>query len=75
MQRTDSVCKHCDANLDGGDAYQYFLAKYKNDKVTALHFSKMYGWSSTNGLHFDRLIVNETERYIQCPECNVKDYF
>jgi hypothetical protein len=74
MQRTDSVCKHCEANLDGGDAYKYFLAQCKNE-TAALHYAKMYGWSAANGLHYDRMIVNENERFKQCPECNVKDYF
>jgi hypothetical protein len=75
LQRTDSVCKHCDANLDGGDAYKYFLVQCKEDIKTALHYANLYGWSAINGLHYDRRIVNVNERFTQCPECNVKDYF
>ena len=39
-------CKHCGVNLDRGDIYEYFFARYVN-VAKALEVAKGYGWKET----------------------------
>lgn len=64
-------CKHCDADLDGGDIFQHFLYKY-NDREKALESAKRYGWSETNKLRFSSAVIVQPDnkpQYIVCPVC------
>ena len=68
------ICKHCGANLDGGDIFEHFMLEYK-DRVKALATAAAYGWSETNKLHFNRSIIVQPDRepqYEICPDCKKK---
>jgi hypothetical protein len=70
-------CQHCNVNLDEGDILEYFLLKY-DDYEKAIKYSRQYGWSDTNKIHFNRSIIvqpNKGLQYTICPDCKKKDPF
>ncbi|NDH68120.1 MAG: hypothetical protein EBY22_09530 [Gammaproteobacteria bacterium] len=74
----DYRCQHCNANLDSGDIFEYFLLYYSGDQKKALKAANEYGWSEMNKLHFNRSIIiqpDRKEQYVICPECKQKDPF
>ena len=65
-------CKHCGVNLDGGDIYEYFFARYLNVEK-ALESAKKYGWKETDKIRFSNSIIvqpDNDEQYSICPKCN-----
>ena len=65
-------CKHCGVNLDGGDIYEYFFARYVN-VAKALESAKAYGWKETDKIRFNNSIIvqpDKGEQYSICPNCN-----
>jgi len=65
-------CKHCGVNLDGGDIYEYFFARYLNVEK-ALETAKTYGWKETDKIRFSNSIIvqpDKGEQYSICPKCN-----
>jgi hypothetical protein len=65
------VCKECGTNLDGGDIYEYFFAKYA-DKNKALRSARVYGWKETDRVRFHNSIViqpDKGEQYSICSKC------
>ena len=70
-------CRHCGADLDKGDAFEYFMSKY-NDPSKAMESAAKYGWSDTNRVHFNRSCIVQPEnapQYTACPDCKTKDPF
>ena len=68
------ICKHCNANLDDGDIFEYFLNLH-SDTVKALKDAKSYGWSETNKVHFYRSVIIQCKngsQYTICPDCKQK---
>ena len=73
----DYHCRHCGADLDGGDIYEHFLLAEGNP-IEALRIAKMYGWSETDKRHFKKSVIVQPEgkpQYVECPECKQKDPF
>jgi len=73
----DYTCQYCNVNLDAGDIFEYFLARY-NDKTRAMTSAAKYGWSETNKVHFNKSIIiqpDNSSQYIICPNCKKKDPF
>ena len=67
----DYICKHCAANLDGGDIFEHFMLEYR-DHVRALKSAKAYGWTEENRVHFSRFVTVQPDKgpqYEICPEC------
>jgi len=67
----DYICKHCNANLDGGDIFEHFMLEYR-DHIKALKAARSYGWSSENRIHFSKFIIVQPDKdpqYEICPEC------
>jgi hypothetical protein len=67
----NDLCKHCGTNLDGGDIYEYFLAKC-GDKNKALSFARGYGWKETDKVRFHNSIIvqpDKEEQYVICSKC------
>ena len=64
-------CRHCKANLDGEDIFEFFFKMY-NNVHEALKIAKLYGWSSTSKIHFSRAIIIQPDKkpqYEICPDC------
>ena len=69
------TCKHCSADLDEGDIFEHFVLKY-GDLTKALYTARLYGWSETNKIHFNRSMVvqpNKGSQYTICPDCEQRD--
>ena len=67
-------CPHCNKNLDGGDIYEYFFLEYKDHKK-ALASAKLYGWSETDKVHFNKSVIVQPDngpQYMECPCCKNK---
>jgi DNA-directed RNA polymerase subunit RPC12/RpoP len=65
------ICKHCGANLDGGDIFEHFMLEYR-DHVRALKSAKAYGWTEKNRLHFSKFVTvqpDKGQQYEICPQC------
>ena len=62
------TCQHCGANLEKGDIFQYFFLLYK-DHTQAMTTAKLYGYSETNQIHFNRSIIIQDDI---SPDCNEK---
>ena len=68
------ICKHCGANLDGGDIFEHFMLEYR-DHVRALKSAKAYGWREDNRIHFSRFVTVQPDKdpqYEICPECKAR---
>lgn len=71
------TCRHCRANLDEGDIWEYFI-EYTGNEAIALESATFYGWSETNPLHFNRAYMETPQvgtQYYRCPDCGKKDPF
>lgn len=74
----DYICQHCNANLDEGDIFEYYLLCYSGDQKRALETAKDYGWSETNKIHFNRSVIvqpDKSPQYVICPDCKQKEPF
>lgn len=69
------TCQHCSADLDEGDILEHFLLKY-GDYIKARETARLYGWTETNKIHFNRTIVMQPKKgsqYTICPDCKKPD--
>jgi len=74
----DYTCRHCKANLDKGDIFEYYLDFYNLNVKKALEVAATYGWSETNRIHFNRSVIVQPDKgpqYIQCPDCKKTEPF
>jgi hypothetical protein len=74
----DYTCQHCNANLDCGDVFEYYLIVYSHNQKKALESAIGHGWSETNKLHFNRSVIVQTNRgkqWVECPDCKQKEPF
>jgi len=75
MASNKYICRHCNANLDDGDIYEYFLSEY-NDHDKALLSASSYGWTETDKKHFTLDIIVQPlfqgKQYTVCPYCEEK---
>jgi len=65
------ICRHCGADLDQGDVFDFFMKEY-GDKKKALENAGHYGWTPTNRVHFKRSLIiqpSEGPQYVICPDC------
>lgn len=68
-------CRHCGADLDGGDIFEQCLV-VEGDKDRALRAAKTYGWTEENKLRFTKVVIVQPDRkpqYEECPACHGVD--
>lgn len=68
-------CQHCQAELDNGDVFEFFLKQTK-DADLAEKNAKLYGWTETNRIHFQKAIIIQPTsgpQFVICPYCREQD--
>ena len=64
-------CRHCKVNLDKGDVYAVLLEIYNGDTVVALRAAKIHGWTETNKLRLQNVVIVQPEKGPQFMQCNL----
>ena len=69
-------CKHCQANLDGGEIYQALKNESPSmDPIVLIQFAYRMGWTTQNKRHFNKCVIRKTDdgKLAYCPFCHKID--